>query len=63
MVRAWKRRDQAKLARKVSKSITLDDRQEVFDTLVDEFTARAEYSRTAVHCYLDDKGDVRIVAA
>jgi hypothetical protein len=61
MVRAWLQRDRARKARLIDKGVKrfdLEDRQSVFDAIVAEFTARA-----AVHCYLDDKGDVRIVAA
>ncbi len=60
LARLWKQGDRTRLARKQAKAdrkIDVTDRQEVFDAVVDELTARA------VHCFIDEKGDVRIVAA
>lgn len=57
MVKAWLSRDKAKLSRKLAKADKLETPQDLYDAAVEEIVARA------VHCYIDEKGDVRVVAA
>lgn len=63
MVRMWLQGDRERRARKRDKALRrIEGAQGIFDAVIDELIARADAVK-AVHCYIDEQGDLRIVAA